>query len=453
MDQHMRRGAILGSLLFGTVGSLAAQSRLSLGEAFLRADASAYANRIAAGSSRAQGAQAMAALQGILPSIRAEGGYVRTDDPLAAFGFTLQQRGVSSASFNPASLNRPAPVTNWSGGLAADVPILNADAWFGRAAASRAAAASAADAGWVRETTRVDVARAYFGAVLAREQVNTLETAVAAATAHERQAQSMVANGLATRSDALLATVQRGQVEARLIEARGDARIARTRLAVLLGQPGDTTFALPDSLPSAARIRSLVAVAIADSTAGERLDLAAARLGLEAARGNVRRAGARLLPRVNGFGRFGWNSSDRLFGGPRAFTVGLMASWSPFAGGSEIADRRAAQGRADAALATSEAAEAGASLERQSTRTRLEVAIARLDIAEVSVTQSVEAHRLVARKYDGGLATIAELLGAAALETATRLDLSETRYQVIVADAAARRAAGADLAALTVLEN
>jgi outer membrane protein TolC len=130
-----------------------------------------------------------------------------------------------------------------------------------------------------------------------------------------------------------------------------------------------------------------------------------------------------------------------------------MASWSPFGGGSEIADRRTAQGRSDAALALSEAAEAGASLERQSTRTRIEVAIARLGIAETSVAQSVEAHRLVARKYDGGLATIAELLGAAALETVTRLDLSQARYQVIVADAELRRAAGVDLRGLTVLEN
>jgi len=69
------------------------------------------------------------------------------------------------------------------------------------------------------------------------------------------------------------------------------------------------------------------------------------------------------------------------------------------------------------------------------------------------VTQGAEAHRIVARKYAGGLATIAELLSAAALETQTRLGLSGARYQAIVADAAARQAAGADLMALTALEN
>jgi outer membrane protein TolC len=447
----MRPSTVLWALALAAAAPLGAQAPLSLGEAFRRADSAAYSNRTAGGNARAQSAQATATLQGILPTVRTEAGYVRTDNPLAAFGFTLQQRGVSPASFNPASLNYPSPATNWSGGVVAELPIFNADAWFGRAVASSAAAAAKAGSGWTRETTRVDVTRSYFGAVLAREQVRTLETSTAAGQAHVRQAESMVTNGLATRSDALLASVQLGQMEAQLIGARGNAGIARERLALLLGQPGDTAFTLPDSLPSAVQIRNLMTPSIRDSAA--RLDVTAARLGLEAAQRDVRRANARYMPHLNGFGRYDWNSPDQLFGGPSSYTVGVMASWSPFAGASEIADRRVAQGRADAARAMAEAAGAGAALERNATQTQLAVAIAQLGIAEISVTQGAEAHRIVAKKYTGGLATIAELLSAAAVETQTRLSLSEARYQAIVANAAARHAAGADLMALTVLEN
>jgi outer membrane protein TolC len=334
----------------------------------------------------------------------------------------------------------------------AELPLINVDAWYGRSAASTAGDAAKAGAGWTRETTRVDVTRAYFGAVLAREQVRTLEAAAAAGQAHVRQAESMVTNGLATRSDALLASVQVGQIQAQLIGARGNAGIARERLALLLGQPGDTAFTLPDSLPAGAAIRSLVDTPVPDS-ATARLDVTAARLGVDAAERDVHRATAKYIPRVNAFGRYDWNSPDQLFGGPKSYTVGVMASWTPFAGASEIADRHAAQGRAEAARAMAEAAEAGAALERTATRTQLAVAVAQLDIAEVSVAQGAEAHRIVAKKYTGGLATVAELLSAAALETQTRLGLSDARYQAIVADAAARQAAGADLMALTVLEN
>jgi outer membrane protein TolC len=448
----MLRSILFSVLALGAVLPLRAQAPLSLAEAFRRADSAAYANRIAGGNARAQGSQATAALQGILPTFRAEAGYVQTDNPLAAFGYTLQQRGVTAASFNPASLNYPAPVTNWSGGLVAEVPLINVDAWFGRAAASSAGAASEAGAGWTREGTRVDVARAYFGAIMAREQVRTLGAATAAGRAHVRNAESMVANGLATRSDALLASVQLGQLDAQLIGARGNASISLQKLALLLGQPGDTAFTLPDSLPSAERIRSL-ASATAPDTATARLDVTAARLGVEAAERDARRATAVYIPRLNGFGRYDWNSPDQLFGGPSSYTIGLMASWTPFAGASEIAGRQAASGRADAARAMAEAAEAGARLEQDATRTQLAVALAQLGIAEVSVTQGAEAHRIVAKKYAGGLATVAELLGAAAVETQTRLGLSEARYHAIVADAAARQAAGADLMVLSLLEN
>jgi len=448
----MLRPTLLAALTLGVATATQAQAPLTLAEAFRRADSAAYANRIAVASTRAQGAQATSALQGILPTLRAEGGYVRTDNPLAAFGYTLQQRGVSLASFNPANLNYPAAVSNWNGGLVAEVPLINVDAWIGRSAAGSATAAAKAASGWTRESTRADVARAYFGAILAREQVRTLEFATTAGKAHLRQAESMVTNGLATRSDALLASIQEGQLEAQLVGARGNADIARQQLALLLGSPADSTLTLPDSLPSAAQIRSLLTASTSDSTA-DRFDVTAARLGVEATESDVRRSKAKYLPRVNGFGRYDWNSPDQLFGGQSSYTVGVMASWTPFAGASEIGDRHAADGRADAARARAEAAVASASLERDATRTRLAVASAQLDIAQLSVAQGAEAHRIVAKKYAGGLATIAELLGAAALETQTRLGLSEARFQVIIADAAARQAAGTDLMALTVLEN
>lgn len=448
----MDRFALLTALALSGATHAAAQGPLTLAEAFRRADTAAFANRASAGNSRTQAAQVTAALQGILPTLRAEGGVVRSDNPLAAFGYTLQQRTVSVASFNPASLNAPNPVTNWSGGVVAEVPIFNADAWTRRGAARDASNAAQASAGWTREATRAEVARGYFQAILAREATRTLEVAVAAARAHVRQAESMVSNGLATRSDALLASVQQGRLEAQLIGARGDAVIARERLALILGQPGDTAFTLPDSLPSASRIRSLAADR-SDDSGTTRLDVMAARLGLDAARGDARRATTSYLPRLNGFGRVDWNSSDRPFAGRSSYTIGLIASWSPFTGASQIADRQATQGRVEAVRAALDASQANAGLERSATRTQLTVAVAQLGIAEASVAQATEAHRIVARKYEGGLATIAELLGAAATETETRLGVAAARYQVIVAEVAARQAAGVDLLALVALEN
>jgi outer membrane protein TolC len=130
-----------------------------------------------------------------------------------------------------------------------------------------------------------------------------------------------------------------------------------------------------------------------------------------------------------------------------------MVSWSPFSGGAELAERRAAGARRDAADAAAEAATARGRLELQQAANALEVARARMAITGEAVGQSGEAHRIVTRKYAGGLATAVELFDAAAEETRARLGFAEARYQAIVALAEGRRAAGQSLAVLTSLDS
>ena len=67
--------------------------------------------------------------------------------------------------------------------------------------------------------------------------------------------------------------------------------------------------------------------------------------------------------------------------------------------------------------------------------------------------QSAEAHRIVGRKYDGGLATVVELFDAAAIEWQSRLAFAEARYQAIAAAAGRLRALGLGLDPLTSLDN
>jgi outer membrane protein TolC len=456
----MRRSLppLVASLLLTLSGATAtpAQAQLTLREAFRQADHLAYGNRVAAGSAAAQRAQALAPLKGILPSIRIEAGYLRTTDPIGVFGATLRQRTITQADFDPQRLNYPVAVGNYLGGVVIEQPLLNADAWMGRRAAMSAASASRASEEWTRLSTRVDVVRAYYGAVLAAERAATLRSAARAAQAHLTQAHALVRQGMATRSDALLADVRAGDIEAQLAEAEGGAQTARRQLAVLLGRDGaelPSDVAAPRTLPSGERIRATVAADTAALSTSPRADVRSAALGRDAARGDALRARATYLPRLNSFARYDWNAPDRLYGGDRNWTVGIMASWSPFAGASELADAQATAGRAAAAQAQAEAAQANARLEAELTRTALGVALTRLAIAERAVAQSAEAHRIVGRKYEGGLATVVELLDAQAAETQSALALSQARWGAIVAGAERLRALGRDPAALAALDD
>jgi outer membrane protein len=445
----MRLTALFLLLVVVLPSSLAAQT-LSLREALALAEVDAFANRSAAGDTRARAATASASLRNVLPAVRLEGGYVRTTDPLGAFGSILRQRAVTPEAFDPARLNYPDAIGNVGAGAVVEQPLLNADALFGRRAAVRAADAARASEVWVRSGTQVGVIAAYYGAVLAHEMVRALDTALASALAHQRQAESMHRNGVVTRSDALLAAVRAGEVEARLIGARGDSSLAGARVALAIGAPLDSVRIQASRLPDVAAIRALLGAPL--PAAVERQDVRAARLGLEAARADAQRASALFLPRIDAFGRLDWNASARPFGGDHSWTAGVMLSWSPFSGGSELADARAARARRESAAAMADAAGAQAQLDVRSVETRAAVAMARMDLAERAVAQSVEAHRIVARKYEGGVASVTELFDAAAAENGARLAFAESRYQAIMAAAERLRARGGDVAAIVTLE-
>ena len=67
--------------------------------------------------------------------------------------------------------------------------------------------------------------------------------------------------------------------------------------------------------------------------------------------------------------------------------------------------------------------------------------------------QATDAHRIVGRKYAGGLAPVVELLDAAAIETQTRLGHAGARYALLVGTAERRKALGLDPAALRTLDS
>lgn len=445
-----------GLCVLGSLGASRAGAQLALGEALRQADRSAYGNRIAAGTADARTAQRLAPLAGILPNLRLEAGYLRTTDPIGVFGSTLRQRAVSAANFEPQRLNHPGAIGNHQAGIVLEQPLLNADAWQGRRAAVQAADAGRAQEEWTRLSLRVDVVRAYYGAVLAAERAATLRAASRAAHAHVAQAEAMVRQGLVTKSDALLAAVRAGEVDAQLAEAEGNAETAHRQLGLLLGRDGGALppeLAAPAHLPSSARIRAVVAADTAPARPAARADLRAAEEGLAAARSDALRARAAYLPRVNSFARYDWNSADRLYGGERNWTVGVMASWNPFAGASMLADVQATAARARVAAAQDEAARATARLEAEQTRIALLVALTRLDIAERGTAQGAEAHRIVGRKYEGGLATVTELLDAQAAATGSALALSQARWAAIVAGAERLRALGRDPGGLRALDD
>lgn len=419
--------------------------QLGLRAALAEADQKAFANQGARAQAELAHASARTPLKGMLPALRIEAGAIRSNDPIGAFGTSLRQRRVTQEDFLPERLNYPATIDNLQGGAVLELPIINGDAVLGYKAANQAAGAADANARWTTLSTRLSVVRAYYGAILAVEKQHALERAAAAGEAMTQQVDRLLREGLVTRSDLLQAQVHTQGIRAQLLGAVANAKSARELLAVLLGRSSSSDAPrqeeLPDMLPSDSAVRRLAASL---ESQAEREDTRAARLETSAASLDLRRAGSTMLPRLNAVARYDWNSPSGFYTGRPALTLGVMASWSLFGGGSELADMAAARARLNAANTQEVAMAASAGVELNTARRELEVAIAQLDLAALSVSQSTEADRLVERRYTGGLATIAEVLGANASRTASELGYAAARYAVIEAAARHRLTAGAD---------
>jgi outer membrane protein TolC len=275
----------------------------------------------------------------------------------------------------------------------------------------------------------------------------------------------MLNQGLVTKADALQASARATDVESQLLAARSDELTASQQLSLLLGRSTRDPVAMPVQLPADAPVRALAVrdtLTITDQSGestrvttlvASRADVRAANAGVRAASADRLRAGSTLLPRVNSFARYDWNDPTSLYSGRKNWTIGVMASWSLFGGGSELADLAGATAREASAKAGQEAALAQGQFEADASRRAVVVALQRLDLATRVAEQSREAHRLVEKRYAGGLATIAELLGAESQATGAALAHAAARYTLIDAIATHRRAIGADPAELAILDN
>ena len=425
---------------------------LSLAAALREADAHAFGNRLAGAATDQRRAEARQPLRGILPGARIESGVMRTTDPIGAFGATLRQRRVTPANFDPSRLNDPAAISTVQGALVVELPLFNADAWVGRRAARAAASATESAGAWTASGIRADVVRAWFGAILADETVRTLDAAQQAAHAATLQVESMVRQGVVTKADALQASVHELDVAAQRVAAADAAITARAGLGMLLGRRTQAPPVIAGALPSDSVLKAVASRdTSAVSAAAQRTDVRAALDGVQAATADLQRAHSTFLPRLNSFARSDWFTPRTPFGGTASWTLGLMATWTLPSVGGELADVQASRARARGAEAGRDAALAQARLEADVTARALSVSLLRLDLAAQADVQAREAQRLVARRYTGGLATVAELLGATASATQSALAHAAARFAVVDALAARRLAIGADPGALDQL--
>lgn len=403
-------------MIWGLAGSsLGAQERpVTLQEAV--ESARSASPDVLAAQSRAeaarQGRRASAAFR--LPSVGLEAGAIRSDDPVAAFGGRLRQGRFSQADFDPAGLNHPDALTDWSGAVGAMWAPLD----WAAAAANGAAAAEAEAAGlgaeWAARAAAFRGEARYVEAVGAERRLAAATAALAAAEENARIMALRRTEGLLTDADVLQAQAALEGARARHIDARRLLDDARGRLGVAMGWEDGATPVPVDSV-----FPALAASGVADVTA--RPDLLASAAAVRAADARFSQARRSRLPQIQGFARLATHSSKMFSGAEEDWTVGFQVRVPLFTGFAISSHEGAAAAMRDAAVKEHQGRVIEAEAQLAEARRAVSAARQGAEAAEAGSGAATEAARLMRRRFEEGLTTTNDLLAveaqAAALAT------------------------------------
>jgi outer membrane protein TolC len=362
----------------------------------------------AADAAEARVAEARASL---LPRLDYVESYQRSDNPVFVFGTLLNQGRFTEENFDLGRLNDPAALDNFQSAFLLRQTLFAGGA--NRLAHSGAQVGrdlSAEDRRQAEMRVIFGVVQAYYGVQVAERNLLVMKDAVAAAEEDVLRARALFESGLATEADLLSIQVHGARLEEERIQASNLLEIRRAELNERIGEPLDRRYSLVTPLmradgPKVREIPALEEVALSESP-----EMRGARLDRESASIAERRARSLYFPSLEA--RAGWESDRESFAGAGGtnWMVGLSLRMNLFNGLGDRARIGEAEAEARAARAREREAENRVRLEVRRAYLERDAARERLDVAEKAVAQARESHRITQARYEGGLASVTELL-------------------------------------------
>lgn len=373
------------------------------------------------------------AWQGLLPQIKLEENFLRTNDPVAVFSGKLRQEIFAEQDFAPSSLNRPSPIDWYTTALTLQMPLLNADLILAKFAAGKAAAA----AGWQRQRIEAHqgflVTSAYWDLALAWEQDRAMDRAIASARAHRDNASAARASGLLTEADYLWAEVRLAELEEQKIDAANHIHQMSDHLKLLTGLGEELRLLFPgDSLGEITMLNSGLP---GERQPGQRSDVQALTHALAAKKMQRSSIQTSWLPRINGFAQRNWYGSEIAATDAKNWSVGVNLSWQLFDGFGRWGQYQIARAEVDAMEAELAAATQRAANEINEAVRGLNSAEKRYSVALLTWRQAKESLRLTRERFDEGLEKSATVIEREAGVTAANLRVLKARRDYAVSQA------------------
>jgi len=417
------------SFLLALAVPLWAQNSLSLREAVQLALRENKAIAATDAAARASTARIDEARSGRLPKLNYSESYVRSDNPVFVFSSLLTQHQFGAENFNIGPLNRPDSINNFQSLLSIDQPLYDAGQTRN---AIRSADLSRQMTVEEQRRTQMQVIsgviRAYYGAVLAAESLNTAGQAVRSAEADLKRAESVRAAGMSTDVDVLSIRVHLAAVDEQRIQRVADLDVAQSALNDALGLPLDTRHTLTSAL-NPLDLPEMELASLERNASSTRPEVRATHLEADLAKTQADSARSALLPQVGFHGAFEADRQQFINKGGANWLASIGLRWNLFNGNGDKAKIEESRHWMERAHADEQRVDSAVRLEVRRAWADLRAAQQRIEVAKAAVAEADESLRITQNRYEAGMSNVTDLL-----RNETAVLESRTRYLAAVHD-------------------
>lgn len=353
-----------------------------------------------------------------LPGINLSHTAVRTNDPLASFGFKLKQEVVTTADFNPVLLNDPGSMENFQTQIKVEQPLLNFDGIHERKAAKFGYEAVSLQSARTSEFIKFEVKKAYKQLQLAQEAVNVFEEVKASTEANLKQSLDFFEEDLIKEVDVLAAKVRALEVENQLNRTKNQRQGAADYLAFLLGLDSSNDLIASDPFQE-----PLMGSSVDDEKANEdRSDILAYKKGVSAKEQMLKSARNKFLPRINAFGAYEWNDKEFLGTSANNYMIGASLSWDLFKGYKNIGNIKKAKAELQLQKLDFDDYLDQNNLKVKEAKRSLVLTIQIIETGRLAKEQSGEALRIRTNRFKQGLEKMTDLIQSETLYATKNLE-------------------------------
>jgi len=369
--------------------------------------------KAALADTRAAAADTQTARSFLLPHVTFSEIATRGNDPVYVFGARLRQQRFTSADFALNRLNNPDPFGNFTTRFGGTWNLFDSFAsWHGLTRARLMDEASKHQLDRTEQEVVFHVIESYDAALLAAKELDVAEHAAKTAQAIVDRSQVRFESGLVVESDLLTSKVRLSSRQQELIRARNDLALALAQLNTATGVSMDSAFDLTQTL-SEPQLPALTLSDLESRALSNRPDLKRIVAEQDAQRQTVSIAKSAFGPQLNAFA--GWELDNPTFlagGGGNNWVGGLELKIDLFEGGAKHAELSRQRALEEKTVAMRQSATDGVRLEVRRAYYNVDASREQVEVARTSIAQAQDSLRINQDRYETGLITITDLLGA-----------------------------------------